>query len=142
MKRTLSLLVLLPLAGCARSRDDALVSLFEYTFSHEPGTVCVSIFGHDPSKELLARIVAKHPKVVPASTCHADETGGWSHKDSSLVEMIRITNSHWRGPETIAFDVVHDSNFTFGSSGHTVIVEKLAGFWVPTGSVPENDWIS
>ena len=141
MKLFQPLLAALLLAGCARSKDDALVSLFEYTFSHTPGTLCVSVFGHDPSSELLARIVAVQPKVVPASRCHP-ESSGWSYKGSSLAQMIRVTDAHWKGLETITFDIVYDSNFVLGSRGSTIIVEKLSGFWIPTGSDPDGDWIS
>jgi len=56
--------------------------------------------------------------------------------------MIRITDFDWKSPGTITFDVVWESNFMFGSHGSEVIVEKLGGFWVPTGVERSGDWSS
>jgi len=145
MNRLLCLPLVLLLSGCSTARDDAIVSLFEFTYSNAPWPLCLSIYGSDPSKELLSRIVEKQPNVVPASSCQpreASEGGGWSLGDAKHVEMIRINDYHWKSPKKITFDIVHDSNFMFGSSGFTVIVEKLSGYWVPTGTDSDGEWIS
>jgi hypothetical protein len=141
MRRLILLFAVLFIAGCSTRQNEALVSLFKYKFSHGPGTICLSVFGQDPSRELLAKILVVRANVVPATHCRREKIG-WSYQGSSKAQMIRVTGSHWRGPATIAFDVVHDSNFLFGSNGSTIIVEKLAGFWVPVGIDPESDWIS
>ena len=137
----LTLVAMLSLSGCAQTRDDALVSLFEFDFKHLP-PICLSVFGEDPSDALLARIAKHRANVFPASQCRPEASGGYTHNSAKMVQMIRIIDSEWRGLKTVAFDVVYDSNFMLGSRGETIIVERLNGFWMPTGNDPDGSWVS
>ena len=140
MNRIISLSILLMLAGCSSAENDALVSLFEYRQSNARETTCLSVFGNDPSAELLTRIHRHDANVVPSSECIQKPYGGYLYKGQNVLYKMKIEKSSWLGPRKISFEVAYVTGGTFGSSGELIVVEKLNEFWVLTKR--EMTWIS
>ena len=140
MLRALPLMCVVLLAGCSQAEQDALVSIFEYDKSPIQQTTCLSVFGRDPSPDLLSRIHKYNANVVASSECTEQEHGGYLYQGQHVLYRMQIEKPKWLGARKVSFEVTYATGAMFGSSGELIVVEKLNEFWVPTSR--EMTWIS